>query len=270
MTVKEREEKEMSTLTYKNIKTEIEGAIAIVSLNRPQVLNALNHELMKELADAMQAFDADESVRVIILTGSDRAFAAGADIKEMADESMVSILLKDNLATWDKIRFVKKPIIAAVSGFALGGGCELAMTCDMIIASETAQFGQPEINIGVIPGAGGTQRLTRAVGKAKAMEIILTGRPVTAIEALDMGLINKIVPVELLLDEARAMAREIAKKSPLAVRMAKESVLKTYDATLTEGLNFERKSFYMLFASEDQKEGMKAFMEKRPANFVGR
>lgn len=270
MTVKMKEEKEMSTLTYKNIKTETEGQVAIVSLNRPTVLNALNHELMAELADCLEKYDADDSVRVIILTGSERAFAAGADIKEMCDEGAVSILLKDRLATWDRVRFIKKPIIAAVSGFALGGGCELAMTCDMIVASESAQFGQPEINIGVIPGAGGTQRLTWAVGKAKAMELILSGRPFTAQEACAMGLINKVVPTEMLMDEAKALAKEIAKKSPLAVRMAKESILKAYESTLTEGLNFERKSFYMLFASEDQKEGMKAFMEKRPATFTGR
>lgn len=269
MALKTREEKEMSTLTYKNIKTETEGAIAIVTLNRPQVLNALNHELMAELSTALEGFDTDDSIRVIILTGSERAFAAGADIKEMSDESAVSIMLKDRLATWDKVRFIKKPIIAAVSGFALGGGCELAMTCDIIIASETAQFGQPEINIGVIPGAGGTQRLTRAVGKYKAMEMILSGRSISANEAEKMGLVNKVVPAELLLIEAKALAKEIAKKSPLALRAAKEAVLKSYEMTMTEGLNFERKAFYMLFASEDQKEGMKAFMEKRPASFTG-
>jgi enoyl-CoA hydratase len=225
---------------------------------------------MAELAEALEAFDCDDSIRVIILTGSERAFAAGADIKEMCDESAVSILLKDRLATWDRVRYIKKPIIGAISGFALGGGCELAMTCDLIIASETAQFGQPEINIGVIPGAGGTQRLTLAVGKCKAMELILTGRPFSAQEALAIGLVNKVVPVEMLIDEAKAMAKEIAKKSPLAVRMAKESVLKCFETSLSEGLNYERKSFYMLFASEDQKEGMKAFLEKRPASFVGR
>ena len=268
MTVKVKEEKEM-TLTYKNIKAETEGGVAIISLNRPQALNALNSELMTELVDALDKFDADESVKVIILTGSERAFAAGADIKEMCDEGAVSILLKDRLATWDKVRNIKKPIIAAVSGFALGGGCELAMMCDMLIASETAQFGQPEINIGVIPGAGGTQRLTYAVGKVKAMELILTGRPFSAQEALLMGLVNKVVPAEMLMDEARALAKEIAKKPPLAVRMAKEAIQKVFETTLTEGLNFERKSFYMLFASEDQKEGMKAFMEKRPASFTG-
>ncbi len=270
MTVKMKEEKEMSTLAYKNIKIETEGQIAIVSLNRPKVLNALNHELMSELAEALEGFDSDDNIRAIILTGSDRAFAAGADITEMADEGAVSILLKDRLATWDRVRHIKKPIIAAVSGFALGGGCELAMTCDIIVASETAQFGQPEINIGVIPGAGGTQRLTHAVGKYKAMELILTGRPFTANEAASMGLVNKVVPVELLLDEAKSIAKEIAKKSPLAIRMAKESISKVFETSLTEGLNFERKSFYMLFASEDQKEGMKAFIEKRPASFSGR
>jgi enoyl-CoA hydratase len=179
-------------------------------------------------------------------------------------------MLQDKFATWDKVRNTKKPIIAAVSGFAFGGGCELAMTCDMIIASETAQFGQPEINLGVIPGAGGTQRLTRAVGKVKAMEMILTGRPITAKEALAVGLVNKVVPVELFLEEAKALAKEIAKKSPIAVRLAKEAVMKTFDTSISEGLEFERKNFYALFASEDQKEGMKAFLEKRQANFVGR
>lgn len=270
MTSTMKEEKEMKGLTYKNIKAEIEGEIGFAYLNRPQVLNALNHELMAELAEVLEEFDANEHIRVIIVTGNERAFAAGADIKEMCDEGAVSMLLKDRLATWDRVRFIKKPIIAAVSGFALGGGCELAMTCDIIIASENAQFGQPEINIGVIPGAGGTQRLTLAVGKYKAMELILTGRPFTAQEAQSIGLVNKVVPVELLLDEARAMAKEIAKKSPLAVRAAKEAVLKCYETTLAEGLNCERKSFYMLFASEDQKEGMKAFLEKRKATFVGR
>ncbi|MBY0358095.1 MAG: enoyl-CoA hydratase/isomerase family protein [Candidatus Obscuribacterales bacterium] len=260
----------MSTLTYKNIKCETEGPLAIVTLNRPQALNALSTELMSELAVALEGYDADEKVRVIILTGSERAFAAGADIKEMCDEDAISIAAKDNLAVWDKVKFIKKPIIAAVSGFALGGGCELAMTCDMIIASETAQFGQPEINIGVMPGAGGTQRLTAAVGKYKAMELILSGRPFTAAEALSMGLVNKVVPAELLLDEAKALAKEIAKKSPLALRAAKEAILKSLELSMNEGLTFERKAFYSLFASQDQKEGMKAFMEKRQATFTGR
>ncbi len=258
------------TMTYKNIQTEKEEQIGIVRLHRPTVLNALSHELMEELVAALQEFDNDDKIRVIILTGSDKAFAAGADIKEMSDETTVSIMLKDRFATWDKVRKTKKPIIAAVSGYALGGGCELAMTCDIIIASETAKFGQPEINIGVIPGAGGTQRLTRAIGKYKAMEIILTGRPITASEALAAGLVNKVVPAELLLDEAKVMAKEIAKKSPVAVKLAKEAILKVFDTSISEGLEFERKNFYMLFSSEDQKEGMRAFLEKRPANFTGK
>lgn len=258
------------TLTYKNILTETEEQIGIVRLNRPQVLNALSHELMDELVAALEQFDRDDNIRVIILTGSEKAFAAGADIKEMAEETTIGIMLKDRFATWDRIRNIKKPIVAAVSGFTFGGGCELVMNCDIIVASETAQFGQPEINIGVIPGAGGTQRLTRVVGKHKAMEMILTGRPITAAEAHALGLVNKIAPVELYLEEAKAIAREIAKKSPVAVRLAKEAVLKTFDTSISEGLQFERKNFYLLFSSEDQKEGMRAFMEKRPAKFSGR
>lgn len=258
------------TMTYKTILTEIEGNIAIIRLNRPKALNALSHELMGELVEALNEFDRDDKVRVIILTGSDRAFAAGADIKEMADENTVSIMLKDQFATWDRVRHTKKPIIAAVAGYCLGGGCELAMTCDIIVAAESAQFGQPEISIGVIPGAGGTQRLTRAVGKYKAMEMILTGRPITAGEAFNAGLVNKVVANEVLLDEAKALAQDIAKKSPIAIRLAKEAILKVFDTSITEGLEFERKNFYMLFSSEDQKEGMKAFIEKRPAAFTGR
>ena len=260
----------MMTLTYKNILTETEEQIGIVRLNRPQVLNALSHELMDELVKALEEFDRDDNIRVIILTGNEKAFAAGADIKEMAEETTIGIMLKDRFATWDRIRNVRKPIVAAVSGFTFGGGCELVMNCDIIVASETAQFGQPEINIGVIPGAGGTQRLTRVVGKHKAMEMILTGRPISAAEAHALGLVNKIAPVELYLEEAKAIAREIAKKSPVAVRLAKEAVLKTFDTSISEGLQFERKNFYLLFSSEDQKEGMRAFMEKRPAKFSGR
>lgn len=263
-------EKEMTGCTYKHILKTSEEQIGIITLNRPQALNALCHDLMKEVTEALECFDADETIKVIILTGGERAFAAGADIKEMSDENAVSIMLRDNLSTWDKVKNTKKPIIAAVSGYALGGGCELAMTCDIIIASETAQFGQPEINIGVIPGAGGTQRLTRAVGKYKAMELILTGRPISASEAYAAGLVNKVVPAELLLDEAKVLAKEIAKRPPLAVRLAKQCVLKSFEMTLNEGLNHERQSFYMLFASDDQKEGMKAFMEKRQATFVGK
>jgi enoyl-CoA hydratase len=255
---------------YKHILVDREDQIAIITLNRPQVLNALNHELMIELLSALEDADSKEQIRVIIITGSEKAFAAGADIKEMSAETTTSIMLKDRLATWAKLARTKKPIIAAVSGFALGGGCELLMGCDIIVASETAQFGQPEINLGVMPGAGGTQRLTRLVGKYKAMEMILTGSKISAQEAKAIGLVNKVVPVELYLDEAKALAREIAKKSPLAVRLAKEAVLKSFDLSLSEGLEYERKNFYMLFSSEDQKEGMNAFLEKRTPVFNGR
>jgi enoyl-CoA hydratase len=247
-----------------------EDGFAVVQLNRPDVLNALSMAMMTELVTVLEQLDADPAVRCIVLTGNDRAFAAGADIREMADASAVEMLLRDQFARWDRIRRVKTPLIAAVAGFALGGGCELAMACDMIIAAEGARFGQPEINIGVMPGAGGTQRLTRAVGKAKALEMVLTGRMITAEEALRWGLINSIVPAEMLLDEARSWAREISRKPPLAVRLAKEAVLKALDTTVEAGLEFERKNFYMLFASEDQKEGMKAFVEKRNPVWKGK
>jgi enoyl-CoA hydratase len=257
-------------MSYQNILVSKEPGYAIVQFNRPDVLNALNMKLMEEVVDALESLDKDDSVRCIILTGNEKAFAAGADIKEMADASAVEMLVRDNFARWDRIRKIKKPIIAAVSGFALGGGCELSMSCDMIIASETARFGQPEINIGVMPGAGGTQRLTRAVGKAKAMEIVLTGKMFSAQEALQWGLINKVVPVEYYLEEAKNLAKEIASKPPVAVRLAKEAVLKAFDTTIEGGLEFERKNFYLLFASDDQKEGMKAFVEKRKAEWKGK
>ncbi len=244
--------------------------IALVRLNRPNELNALNLELMGELRDSLKALDSDEEVRVIIITGNERAFAAGADIKQMADKNVIDVLKIDQFSTWDQIKRTKKPIIAAVSGFALGGGCELAMTCDMIIASETAQFGQPEIKIGIMPGAGGTQRLPRAVGKALAMEMVLTGNFINAERALKAGLINKIVPVEVYLEEAVKLAKDIAALSPISVQLAKESVNKSYEQNLQESLYFERKNFYMCFASEDQKEGMAAFVEKRKPEFKGK
>ena len=244
--------------------------VALVSLNRPKELNALNTSLMGELRDALKDLDADEKVRVIIITGNDKAFAAGADIKEMSDASAIDMLKRDQFSTWDQIKKTKKPIIAAVSGFALGGGCELSMHCDMIIASETAQFGQPEIKIGVMPGAGGTQRLTRAVGKARAMELILTGRFMKAEEALEMGLINKVVPLGLYMEEATKLAQEVAAMSPTAVRLAKEAIIGSFNNSLDEGLILERKNFYLLFASEDQTEGMAAFIEKRTAKFKGK
>jgi enoyl-CoA hydratase len=244
--------------------------VALVRLNRPKELNALNLQLMLELKAALQILDADPEVRVIVITGNERAFAAGADIKQMSGKNAIDMLQIDLFSTWDQIRKTKKPIIAAVSGFALGGGCELVMLCDMVVASETAQFGQPEIKIGVMPGAGGTQRLPRAVGKAKAMEMVLTGNFISAEEALKSGLINKVVPVELYLDEALKLAAQIAAQSPIAVQMAKESVLKAFEMPLQEALYFERKNFYMLFATEDQKEGMNAFIEKRSPEFKGR
>jgi enoyl-CoA hydratase len=224
---------------------------------------------MLEIKQALIDFDHDDNIRAIVISGNERAFAAGADIKQMAGRNAIDMLKIDQFTTWDSIRKTKKPIIAAVSGFALGGGCELAMICDMIIASETAQFGQPEISIGVMPGAGGTQRLTRIVGKAKAMELVLTGQFISAEEAKAYGLVNKIVPIEFYLSEAVKLASTIAEKSPIAVQMAKESVLKAYEMPLQEALFFERKNFYMLFATEDQKEGMQAFIEKRKATFKG-
>jgi len=252
------------------VEREVQPHVALIRLNRPKELNALNLGLMLELKQAFAALDEDESVRAIVLTGNDRAFAAGADIKQMAGKGAIDMLKIDQFSTWDAIRRTKKPIIAAVSGFALGGGCELVMHCDMVIASETAKFGQPEINIGVMPGAGGTQRLTKAVGKVLAMEMVLTGKFISAEEAAAAGLINRVVPEALYLEEAIKLAADIATKSPIAIQLAKESVLKSFDSHLQEGLNFERKNFYMLFATEDQKEGMDAFIEKRKADFKGR
>jgi enoyl-CoA hydratase len=244
--------------------------IALIQLNRPKELNALNLQLMGEVRDALKSLDNNDLVRVIIITGNERAFAAGADIKQMSDKNAVDMLKIDQFNTWDQIKKTKKPIIAAVSGFALGGGCELVMHCDCVVASETAQFGQPEIKIGVMPGAGGTQRLPRAVGKALAMEMVLTGEFISAERALQAGLINKIVPVELLMDESLKMAKNMARNSPIALQLAKEAVLKSFENNLTEGLYLERKNFYLLFATEDQKEGMAAFVEKRKPEFKGR
>jgi enoyl-CoA hydratase len=256
--------------TYEYILVSREGAVGLVQLNRPQVLNALSTALIDEVVAAFQAFDADPTIGCLVLTGNDRAFAAGADIKEMAEASAVEMMTRDNLARWERIRQIKKPIIAAVNGFALGGGCELAMACDMIIAGETAQFGQPEINIGVMPGAGGTQRLTRAIGKARAMELILTGRMFSATEAERLGLVTRVVPPEAVLAEAKRLAAEIAAKAPIAVRLAKAAVNKAYELPLREGLEFERAAFYTLFATEDQTEGMRAFVEKRKAMYQGK
>jgi len=244
--------------------------VSLIQLNRPKELNALNRQLMEELRDTVQQLDKNEKVRVIVITGNEQAFAAGADIKQMADKSATDMLLIDQFSTWDQIRKTRKPIIAAVSGFALGGGCELAMLCDMIVASETAKFGQPEIKIGTMPGAGGTQRLTKALGKAKAMELILTGKFLEASEAHARGLVNKVVPVEMYLKEALGLASEIAQMSPVAVLLAKEAINRSFETHLDEGLQVERKNFYLTFATEDQKEGMNAFIEKRKPEYRGK
>lgn len=251
------------------VEEQAKNHIALIRLNRPKELNALNLQLMLELKQALQALDQNEEVRCIVITGNEQAFAAGADIKQMESRTPVDLIKIDQFETWDQIRKTSKPVIAAVSGFALGGGCELAMLCDMIVASESAKFGQPEIKIGIMPGAGGTQRLTRAVGKALAMEMVLTGKFITAHEAHAAGLINRVVPDELYLDEAFKLAAEVAAMSPISIRLAKESVLKAFETGLQEGLFFERKNFYLTFTSEDQKEGMKAFIEKRKPDFKG-
>lgn len=258
------------TITYETILVEPEPPIAVVRLNRPKVLNALNSTVIRELGEALAALDADPDIRCIILTGNERAFAAGADIGGMADLTVAQQIANDQFAAWDRIRRVRKPLIAAVSGYALGGGCEVALMCDLIVASETARFGQPEINLGIIPGAGGTQRWAQAVGKARAMEVCLTGDPITAEQALAWGLVNRLAPVDSYLDEAKALALKLAAKPPLALQLVKESVNAVFDDYLERGLTVERKNFYLLFGTEDQKEGMRAFVEKRKPEWQGR
>ena len=257
-------------MPYELILTETRGRVGLVTLNRPRAMNALNNQLMGEVMDALEAFDRNDAVGAMVITGNKKAFAAGADIKEMADRSVEEMIDRDHVAVFGRIRTIQKPIIAAVSGWALGAGCEVALSCDLIVASESARFGQPEINIGVIPGAGGTQRLTRAVGKVIAMEMILNDRRLTAGEACQFGMVNRVVPVESYLEEALELAEEIAARAPVAVRAAKKMINQAFERTLAEGLAAEKQEFYNLFATEDQKEGMQAFIEKRRPEWRGR
>lgn len=257
-------------MTYTSILVERRNRVGVITLNRPQALNALNGDLLGELLQALSDFDSDDAIGAIVIAGSDKAFAAGADIKQMASASVVDMLNGTFVELFDGLRQIRKPVIAAVSGYALGGGCELALACDLIVASETACFGQPEVTIGVIPGAGGTQRLARAVGKALAMEMVLNNRTLTAAEALQFGMINRVVSPDRWLEEAIALAEEIASRAPLAVRLGKEAVNRAFELPLGEGLAAERRLFYSLFATQDQKEGMAAFIEKRKPNWQGK
>jgi enoyl-CoA hydratase len=257
-------------MTYELILTEKRNRVGLITLHRPQALNALNNQMMREVMDALDSFDHADGIGAMVITGNEKAFAAGADIKEMADKSITEMMDSDHVAVFGRIRTIRKPVIAAVSGWALGGGCEVALSCDMIVASESAKFGQPEITIGVIPGAGGTQRLTRALGKAIAMEMILNNRTITAQEAYQFGLVNRVVPVDAYLDETLKLAEEIASRAPLAVYAAKKMINQSYELSLKEGISEEKQTFYNLFASEDQKEGMKAFIEKRTPEWKGK
>ena len=252
------------------VERQDDARTALVRFNRPKQLNALNGPTMDALCDALEALDADDGIRAMVVTGNERAFAAGADIGEMAGASPIDMLKTNRIGQWDRVRRISKPVIAAVNGWCLGGGCELAMTLDLIVAGEGARFGQPEIGIGIIPGAGGTQRLTRAIGKSKAMHMILTGEPISAREAEAAGLVAQLTTDELCVEDALALAAKIATKSSLALRLAKEAVNFAYEASLTDALAHERRLFYLLFASEDQKEGMAAFLEKRTPDFTGR
>ncbi len=257
-------------MSTEHIIVETRGRVGLIRLNRPQALNALNSALMRELSGAVDAFEADGKIGCIVITGSEKAFAAGADIKEMADKDFADVFLGDFAAAWDRVAQARKPVIAAVAGFALGGGCELALQCDLIIAADTAKFGQPEIKLGIIPGIGGTQRLTRAVGKAKAMDLILTGRMMDAAEAERAGIVARIVPAASLVEEALKAAETIAAMSLPSVLAAKEAVNRAFETSLAEGVRFERRIFHSLFATLDQTEGMYAFIEKRPPKFENR
>lgn len=253
-----------------NILVTTEGRVGVITLNRPQALNALNEQTMREIVSAAREFDANDGIGCIVITGSEKAFAAGADIKEMASKSATEMYNLDWFAGWDGLTAVRTPIIAAVNGYALGGGCEVAMMCDLIIAGDRAKFGQPEINLGVTPGMGGSQRLTRAIGKAKAMEMCLTGRMMDAAEALESGLVARVVPAATLMEETMKTAEVIASKSLVASMMVKEQVNAAFEMNLTQGIMYERRTFHSIFSSEDQKEGMAAFVEKREANFKGK
>jgi enoyl-CoA hydratase len=260
----------IAAMGYEFINVDLEPPIATVTLNRPKVLNALSPGLIGEVSDALRELEADDRIRAVVLTGGPRVFAAGADIGDMAERTAAEQIQRDQTGRWSVISGFSKPLIAAVNGYALGGGCELALMCDLIIAGDTARFGQPEINLGIIPGAGGTQRWPRTAGKYVAMETMLAGTPITARRAHELGLVNKVVPAEMTVTVAQRVARQLAEKPPLAVRLAKESVLKAFETPLAEGLAGERKSFYFLFSTEDQKEGMRAFLEKRKGVFKGR
>ena len=258
-------------MAYETLLLEPHDGVAVIRLNRPQALNALNGQLMDELTAALDAAEADDAVRCIVITGSDRAFAAGADIKEMASKGYVDVYREDFITrNWERVTRCRKPVIAAVAGYALGGGCELAMMCDFIIAADNAKFGQPEITLGVSPGAGGTQRLTRLIGKSKAMDMILTGRMMDADEAERSGLVSRVVPLASLMEEVLATAAKIAALSPVSLMLTKEMVNAAYETTLSEGVKLERRLFHSMFAFEDQKEGMAAFVEKRKPDFNGR
>src|SRR6266581_3901999 len=260
----------IAAMGYEHILVEIEPPIATVTLNRPKVLNALSPAVIAEVSAALAELDADDSVRAVVLTGGAKVFAAGADIQDMADQGPVDQLLRDQTGRWAPLAGFKKPLIAAVNGYALGGGCEVALMCDLIVAGDTARFGQPEINLGIIPGAGGTQRWPRTAGKFAAMEVMLTGGMISARRAYELGVANKVVPAEMSVAVAQRMARQLAEKPPVAVRLAKESVQKAFETSLAEGLGAERRSFYFLFSTDDQKEGMRAFLEKRKGVFKGR
>ena len=256
--------------SFKNIIVEKDGQVGIIKLNRPNALNALSCELMSELLSTLYSFEEDDQIHCVIITGGEKTFSAGADIREMSNQTAVDALKAKNLERFDSIKKITKPIIASVNGYCFGGGLELAMACDIIIAGESARFGQPEINIGVMPGAGGTQRLTRAIGKYKAMEMILTGKFITAKDALDHGLVSRVVPDEICFSEALSLGKELSEKSPLALSVAKECILQSYESSLTDGLQYERRNFYLLLSSEDKNEGMRAFLEKRKPSFKGK